>query len=123
VLTRAKLTDLGQWIFALYVAFSVTAATRAGTHLAADILAQRYSAVIRDRLKRLGSLLGLLPWALFVLIAGRNIIIPSVRAFEAFPDTYNPGYFLIKIALYLMALMIVAQVIIDLLRPFHKDDS
>ena len=36
--------DLGQIIFALLVAVSVTAATRAGTHLAADTLAQRYSA-------------------------------------------------------------------------------
>ena len=35
--------DLGQIIFALFVAVSVTAATRAGTHLAADTLAQRYS--------------------------------------------------------------------------------
>ena len=26
--------DLGQWLFALYVAAAVTAATRAGTHLA-----------------------------------------------------------------------------------------
>ena len=32
--------DLGQVAFALFVAVSVTAATRAGTHLAADLLAQ-----------------------------------------------------------------------------------
>src|ERR1700732_5466430 len=36
--------DLGQVVFAFFVAVSVTAATRAGTHLAADLLAQRYSA-------------------------------------------------------------------------------
>ena len=41
--------DLGQIFFALYVAVSVTAATRAGTHLAADTLAQRYSATTRRR--------------------------------------------------------------------------
>ena len=34
--------DLGQWLFALYVAAAVTAATRAGTHLAVDTLAKRY---------------------------------------------------------------------------------
>ncbi len=44
--------DLGQIIFALFVAVSVTAATRAGTHLAADTLAQRYSPRTRHRLKR-----------------------------------------------------------------------
>src|ERR1039458_2960719 len=39
--------DLGQIIFSLYVAVSVTAATRAGTHLAADTLPQRYTARTR----------------------------------------------------------------------------
>ena len=88
--------DLGQIIFALFVAVSVTAATRAGTHLAADTLAQRYSARTRHRLKQLGAALGLLPWALFVLFAGKSIVMPSVLGLEAFPDTNNPGYFLIK---------------------------
>jgi len=37
--------DLGQVVFALFVAVSVTAATRAGTHLAADLLARQYSAL------------------------------------------------------------------------------
>src|SRR5437588_9469925 len=34
--------DLGQWIFALYVAASVTAATRERMHLAADLIARNY---------------------------------------------------------------------------------
>ena len=37
--------DLGQIIFAIYVALSVTAATRAGTHLAADTIARGISAI------------------------------------------------------------------------------
>jgi hypothetical protein len=32
--------DLGQWLFALYVAMAVTVATRAHTHLAADLIAR-----------------------------------------------------------------------------------
>src|SRR6266852_763073 len=57
--------DLGQIFFALYVAIALSAATRAGTHLAADALARSYSARTRLRVVRLGALLGLLPWALF----------------------------------------------------------
>jgi TRAP-type mannitol/chloroaromatic compound transport system permease small subunit len=113
--------DLGQWIFALYVACSVTAATRAGTHLAADMLAQRYSARRRDQLRKLGVLFGLLPWALFVLIGGRNIVLSSLLALERFPDTDNPGYFIIKLALWAMAVLILAQAVIDLSRPSPKD--
>src|SRR5947208_8671987 len=45
--------DLGQIVFALFVAISVTAATRARTHLAADLLARRYAARTRRRLGQL----------------------------------------------------------------------
>ncbi len=109
--------DLGQIIFALYVAVSVTAATRAGTHLAADALAQRYSARTRDWLKRTGAVLGLVPWALFILFASRQTVWSSIVGLEALPDTNNPGYYIIKGALWLMALMILAQCIVDILRP------
>lgn len=115
--------DLGQIFFALYVAVSVTAATRAGTHLAADTLAQRYSATTRRRLKRIGALLGLLPWALFILFASRSPVISSLQSLESFPDTYNPGYFLIKAALWLLALIVIAQVVIDILHPDRTRES
>jgi TRAP-type mannitol/chloroaromatic compound transport system permease small subunit len=109
--------DLGQWIFALYVAASVTAATRARTHLAADILARRYRPAVRALIMRCGGLLGLMPWALLVLIAGKNIVVSSVVSLEAFPDTYNPGYFFVKIALWLLAALVLAQAVLDLARP------
>jgi TRAP-type mannitol/chloroaromatic compound transport system permease small subunit len=109
--------DLGQWIFALYVAASVTAATRARTHLAADMLARRYRPAVRTMLVRCGAALGLMPWALLVLIAARNVVVSSVVALEAFPDTNNPGYFLIKIALWLLAALVLAQAVLDIARP------
>ena len=109
--------DLGQLIFALYVAISVTAATRAGTHLAADVLAQRYSPPTRSRLKKAGILFGFLPWTLFVLIAARQIVTSSIMVLEGFPDTFNPGYFMIKLALWIMAILVLAQSVVDLLRP------
>src|SRR5215469_11945383 len=59
--------DLGQVAFALFVAVSVTAATRARTHLAADLVARRYSPRTRQCLARIGAAAGLLPWAVFIL--------------------------------------------------------
>ena len=107
--------DLGQWLFALYVAMSFTAATRARTHLAADVLAQGYPPKTRSLIWRLGVLIALVPWALFVLIAGKSIVLPSVAVLERFPDTYNPGYFLIKLALWVLAGLIFAQAVVDIL--------
>jgi len=109
--------DLGQWLFALYVAMAFTAATRAHGHLAADALARRYSERTRVLLSRLGALIGLVPWSLFVIIGGANLVMSSVRSLEAFPDTYNSGYFIIKLALWLLAGLIFAQAIIDIVRP------
>ena len=109
--------DLGQWLFALYVAMAFTAATRAHTHLAADALARHYSERTRLSLARLGALFGLLPWSLYVIIGGANLVIASLKAFEAFPDTYNPGYFFIKLALWLLAGLVLMQAIVDIARP------
>jgi len=108
--------DLGQWLFALYVAMAFTAATRAGTHLAADALARHYPERVRAWLFRLGVLLGLVPWALFVAIAGAKLVIPSVLSLEAFADTYNPGYFIIKLALWVLAGLILLQGVVDIFR-------
>ncbi len=114
--------DLAQVIFALFVAASVTAATRAGTHLAADTLAQRYAPRTRLWIARIGSAVGLVPWALFVLLGGKNIVIASIEELEAFPDTNNPGYFVIKIALWVMALLVLGQAVIDIARPPVRDE-
>jgi len=111
--------DLGQWIFALFMAAAVTAATRARIHLAADNFAQRYAPSRRALIARLGALLGLAPWALFVLYASRQNVWMSVRHLENFPDTYNPGYFLIKLALWVLAGLLLLQAIVDALRPRH----
>jgi TRAP-type mannitol/chloroaromatic compound transport system permease small subunit len=118
----SQANDLGQIVFALYVAVSISAATRTGTHLAADAIAQHYTARTRHRLKRLVAAVGLLPWALFVLIAGKTFVVPSLRGLESFPETDNPGYFLIKCSLWLMAITVIVQAIVDIFRPLPADD-
>ncbi len=109
--------DLGQWLFALYVAASITAATRAKTHLAADTFARNYSDRTREWLARVGSLFGLIPWSIIVLVTSWGIVRDSTLLLEHFPDTYNPGYFIIKIALLILALLIMIEGVIGLLRP------
>lgn len=108
--------DLGQCLFALFVAASVTAATRANSHIAADGLARTYSPQIRRVIAGIGIVFGLLPWALFVGWAGWSTVTRSVGVLERFQDTGNPGYFLVKVALMLLLGLIVLQAIIDLAR-------
>jgi len=115
--------DLGQIAFALFVAASVTAATRAGTHLAADFLARRYSQRARRRLNRVGNAIGLLPWAAFVLIASKSTVFSSVRDLESFQDSGNGGYFLVKLALWLLALLVICQSLLEIFRPPALDED
>jgi len=115
--------DVAQWLFALYVGIAVTYATRRHSHLAADALARRYPVPVRARLARIASLLVLLPWSLFILYAAWPALSQSVLQLESFPETFNPGYFLIKLGVWLLALLVLLQVVLDvLLGPGRERD-
>ena len=92
----------------------LTYATRERTHLAAGALAERYSPRWRDRIARAGAALCLLPWSLFVLVAGAPTVWRSVVGLEQFPETYNPGYFIIKASVWLLALLMLVQALLIL---------
>jgi TRAP-type C4-dicarboxylate transport system permease small subunit len=108
--------DLGQWLFALFVAASVVAATRARAHLASDAVARRFSEAARARVGGVAICCGVLPWAGFVLWAAVPQLRASVAGLERFPDTGNPGYFILKAALALLLGLIVLQSVVDLAR-------
>jgi TRAP-type mannitol/chloroaromatic compound transport system permease small subunit len=108
--------DLAQWIFALYVSLSLTFATREGTHLAADALAQRYAPETRSRIARIGGFLCVAPWSLFILVVSAPAVWQSIRGLEEFPETYDPGYFIIKAATWLLALLALVQAVLGFRR-------
>lgn len=108
--------DLGQCVFALYVAVSLTAATRSGAHLASDALAHRHGEKLRRALEIGLIVLGLLPWSLFLLIVGWPALLASLRGLESFPDTGNPGYFLIRASGFILAALVFASGVLGLLR-------
>ena len=106
--------DLGQWLFALFVAGSVTAATRADRHIAADGFAKNYAPRTRRRLRTFGIVFGLIPWALFVAWSGWPVVRNSVAALERYQDTGNQGYFIVKAALLIMVALMLVQAVCDL---------
>jgi TRAP-type mannitol/chloroaromatic compound transport system permease small subunit len=102
----AQANDLAQWLFALYV-----------SHLAADSFAQLYSPATRRRLARVAALLCLVPWSLFIVIEAWPSVAQSVGQLETFPDTYDPGYFIIRASTWLLALLVLLQALLDAARP------
>lgn len=114
--------DLAQWLFALYVSVAITYATRSRSHLAADALARRYSLTKRERLYRWATLCVLVPWSAFMLFAAGPMLLQSVLQLERFPDTYNAGYFIVKVAVGLAALLVLLQALVDAFRD-RKPES
>jgi len=108
--------DLGQWLFAVYVAVAICAATRAKAHLAADTISRNYSQATRDWLERAGALFGLIPWSIIVLVTSWSLVRQSTLLLERFPDTGNPGYFIIKLALLMLAVLLLIQGLLELSR-------
>ena len=113
--------DLAQVAFAVYVSVALTAATRRHAHLSADALARRYGAAVRHGLARLGAIVVLVPWSMFIIYAAWPSVAQSVRQLEGFPETYNPGYFIIRIALLLLVLLVLLQGVVDVFRT--RDES
>lgn len=108
--------DLAQWMFALYVSLAFTLATRERTHLASDFLAQCYSPRTRSQITRIGGFLCVAPWSLFILVVSTPAVWQSILELEKFPETYDPGYFIIKVATWLLALLALAQAVLSVLR-------
>src|SRR6516225_10185720 len=55
-------------------------------------------------------------WSLFVLVAGAPMVWRSIGELEAFPETYTSGYFIIKTSAWLLALLVLAQALLDIAR-------
>jgi hypothetical protein len=58
-----------------------------------------------------------------VLVSSKQTVISSLHDLEAFQDSGNPGYFLIKLALWVMAILILGQSLLDMFRPQAADDA
>jgi len=107
--------DLAQVLFAIYAGIAITYATRRDAHLAVEAFAATRKGRMRARIGRAAALLVLIPWSLFLLYASWPLIAQSVRQWEAFPETFNPGYWALKLAVGLMALLVLLQALLTVL--------
>ena len=112
--------DAAQVLFALFVAVAITAATRQRSHLAVDTFAHRMPARWRSIIARAAAILVLAPWAALLIFAGAVPAWQSIAELEGFPETMNPGYFVIRVAAVLLAILVLAQAVIDVASPRER---
>ena len=105
-----RANDAAQILFAFYVAVGITAASRANTHLAAP--SSRRADTPRAKVWRASLLLLCLgPWLLFMLWSAAPLIADSVIRLDRFGETLTPGYFLIKVALGVLLLLVLIDAV------------
>ena len=105
--------DFAQLLFALYVSLAVTCATRHHAHLATDAFARRYPLRARAWMSRIAAAVVLIPWSSFIAYAAWPGVLQSVQQLEAFPETFNPGYFVVRACVALLALLVLLQALLD----------
>jgi TRAP-type C4-dicarboxylate transport system permease small subunit len=106
--------DLAQVVFALYMAIAVTAASVQGSHLSAHVTGA--GAPSKARWRRWAVVACTAPWALFLLWTSAGSVWQSLLQLERFGETLNPGYFLVRASLWLMALLVLLHGLASLRR-------
>ena len=114
--------DLAQLLFGLYVSVGISHATRCGAHLTPNAMSRHYSAVLRQRMARAAALCIALPWSGFMLYAAAPGAWQSLRQLEGFADSFNPGYFILRLCVCLLALLVGLQALLDVVQP-HGGES
>jgi len=109
-----QVNDVAQVLFALFMAFAVAHAGRAGTHLVAG------HAPRSPRFVATGVAICVLPWAVFMLTNAAGPVWRSVRSLERFPETFDSGFFLIRVALILLVFLVLLQAL-DACRRAWRD--
>ena len=107
--------DAAQVLFAVLMAGGVTWATRTDRHLVAG------PAMRSRRVRAVLVALCVLPWCAFLLWTMAAPVWQSLVTLEKFPETLNPGYFLIRLAAWGLVAGVAVQALVDAVGPERRN--
>jgi hypothetical protein len=99
--------DAAQIVFAIYMAVAITAASAGGMHLAAHHRPDEHARPGGWRAWAVFACTA--PWAVYVMWTSAASVWQSAMQLERFGETLTPGYFLIRVALWLLAALVLVQ--------------
>jgi TRAP-type mannitol/chloroaromatic compound transport system permease small subunit len=108
--------DFGQIIFANLFMMGIPFAMRHDAHVRVDIFHQHFSARARAIVELGGTALFTLPWLALLGWYALPIVLNSLGETEKFPETYTPGYFLLKLGLVFFVILVGFQAIANIIR-------
>ncbi len=111
--------DLGQILFAVYASVAITAASVSNSHLA---IAKQEDHAVEGKLRwrSWSLLLCLAPWALFLIYTAVPQMFVSVAHLESFSEGLTPGYFVLRIALVLLAALVLLEAVSRVFASFRQ---
>jgi hypothetical protein len=111
--------DVAQIVFAVYAAVAITAASLSKTHLA---LAKYSDSAIKliPIWKALALAVCVAPWALFLLWTAFPQMLTSVAAAESFSEGLTPGYFILRVALVLLTLLVLVEAALSVVASLRR---
>jgi len=122
--------DIGQIVHATLFMIGIPFAMRHDAHVRVDIFSHRLPARSRAAIDLAGTVLFLLPWLVLLGWYSLPIVLNSVKQLEEFPETYTPGYFILKLQLAtfvflvgLQALATIARSTLAILAPMVKREA
>jgi TRAP-type mannitol/chloroaromatic compound transport system permease small subunit len=108
--------DIGQVVHAAFFMIGIPFAMRHNAHVRVDIFYRRLSERTRAVLDLIGTVLFLLPWVVLLGWYSLPIVLNSVRELEEFPETYTPGYFILKLQLAIFVALVGLQALATIAR-------
>jgi TRAP-type mannitol/chloroaromatic compound transport system permease small subunit len=108
--------DFGQIIFANFVMIGIPFAMRHDAHVRVDIFHQHFGARLRAGIELAGTMLFTLPWLALIGWYALPIVLNSLHQAEKFAETYTPGYFILKLAVLYLVVLVGLQAIAGIIR-------
>jgi TRAP-type C4-dicarboxylate transport system permease small subunit len=105
--------NIAQMVFALYAAVAITAASRSKAHLAFVGYRKQVQRKVTILWRPWVRLVCVGPWAAFMLWTAVPQMVESMRVMERFGEGYTPGYFVMRIALVVLAIMVLVNASAD----------
>jgi len=102
--------DIGQILFSLYAAVAITSASIAGSHLA---IARNHGSATSGKgdWSKWAVLLCVGPWSIFLIWTAVPQMLVSVAQLESFSEGNTPGYFILRIALVLLGVLVLVEAV------------
>nr|WP_295785097.1 C4-dicarboxylate ABC transporter substrate-binding protein [Rhodoferax sp.] len=105
--------NIAQIVFALYAAVAITAASRSKAHLAFVGYRKRVQRKATVLWRPWVRLVCVGPWAAFMLWTAAPQMVESIRVMEKFGEGYTAGYFVMRIALVVLAVLVLVNALAD----------